>query len=653
MKTVKSSGAAKSHGLVLLAVILAVLFWKSFLPGYVHFSNDGPLGQQNTEWSKLPGAFTGVWGDLNGIGNSGGSFPLGLSSLLRWALGPVGYAKFLAPFALFILGAGAGTFFRQIKLSPLAATLGGAGGGVELRLFCTMPAGASHRSKSPSAWIFLRWHWSFPIRRERPRSSAGRDWLWPGLAVGINVMRSGGHRRDFQRVHRGLRFLQGHRRRQTVPSCQKSARGIGRVAVMIAVFAGFMATANSRVAGRALQSGHCRNRTGRGNKGGALELGNAMERTQKSKRWVCSCPDCSATKWTRRTTWNIFRTLIVAEAIGARSAATRSLDQYFENGAKGTLPPFSYMRQTGGGDYAGILVALVAAWAVAQSLRRQNSVFGENQRRMIWFWFALLVISLLLAFGRFGFFDGMPYRLLYALPYFSTIRNPDQIHSRFFLGDCDSFCLWRSCLAPALSGNSRRKNNKILRGAGPKLVEKPPRLRPEMDFRLRHCLRRQRSGLAGLRLAKTGARPLSANRRKLPAHQAKSPRSASVRPAGSFCFLRGDFALSFSSSPEFFPARAPGSAAFCSAHCSWWTWAGRICRISSTGITCKNTTLTRRTPRIQSTQSLISSTTNHTNTASLNCRFACPTNSACSMETADFMPSNGCSTSFRITTSSR
>jgi hypothetical protein len=32
----------------LLAILLAVLFWKSFLPGYVHFSNDGPLGQQNT-----------------------------------------------------------------------------------------------------------------------------------------------------------------------------------------------------------------------------------------------------------------------------------------------------------------------------------------------------------------------------------------------------------------------------------------------------------------------------------------------------------------------------------------------------------------------------------------------------------------------------
>jgi len=74
-------------------------------------------------------------------------------------------------------------------------------------------------------------------------------------------------------------------------------------------------------------------------------------------------------------------------------------EQYFANGNKGPAPdPGRFIRQTGGGGYAGILVALLAAWAVAQSFRRQNSVFADNQRRMVWFWFALLVISLLLSF---------------------------------------------------------------------------------------------------------------------------------------------------------------------------------------------------------------------------------------------------------------
>ena len=108
----------------ILAAVLAFLFWRSFLPGYVHFSNDGPLGQQNANWSKPPAAFTGCWDDLNGIGNYVGSPPPDLTVLISWTLGPVGYAKFLAPCALFILGMGAWTFLRALKLSPLAALLG-------------------------------------------------------------------------------------------------------------------------------------------------------------------------------------------------------------------------------------------------------------------------------------------------------------------------------------------------------------------------------------------------------------------------------------------------------------------------------------------------------------------------------------------------
>ena len=78
------------------------------------------------------------------------------------------------------------------------------------------------------------------------------------------------------------------------------------------------------------------------------------------------------------------------------------------------------LRFTGGQNYAGVLVALVAFWAVAQSLRRRDSVFAEPQRRLIWFWAAVLAVSPLLAFGRFAPF----YKLVYMLPYFSNIRNP-------------------------------------------------------------------------------------------------------------------------------------------------------------------------------------------------------------------------------------
>ena len=128
MKNLEFAPPAKSRRVfapLLLFVVLACLFWRSFLPGFVHFSNDGPLGMQNAAWLQMPEAMTGQWYDLNSIGLNAGEAAPDFITLLHWTLGPVGYAKFLAPISLWILGVGAWFFFRQLKLSPLAAVLGG------------------------------------------------------------------------------------------------------------------------------------------------------------------------------------------------------------------------------------------------------------------------------------------------------------------------------------------------------------------------------------------------------------------------------------------------------------------------------------------------------------------------------------------------
>jgi len=58
MKVTKPKAAPKPREFfsapVLLAVVLAVLFWKSFLPNYVHFSNDGPLGNKTPPGFNFP-----------------------------------------------------------------------------------------------------------------------------------------------------------------------------------------------------------------------------------------------------------------------------------------------------------------------------------------------------------------------------------------------------------------------------------------------------------------------------------------------------------------------------------------------------------------------------------------------------------------------
>ncbi|HET7625160.1 MAG TPA: hypothetical protein VFM25_07835, partial [Verrucomicrobiae bacterium] len=93
-------------------------------------------------------------------------------------------------------------------------------------------------------------------------------------------------------------------------------------------------------------------------------------------------------------------------------------DRYFASGKEGN-PPAGVLRFSGGGDYLGVLVVLIAFWAALQAFRKK-SIFDLTRRKLLWFWIVVSVISLLLAFGRFAPF----YRFIYVLPFFSSIRNP-------------------------------------------------------------------------------------------------------------------------------------------------------------------------------------------------------------------------------------
>ncbi|HEV2452977.1 MAG TPA: hypothetical protein VGY98_01865, partial [Verrucomicrobiae bacterium] len=114
---------------------------------------------------------------------------------------------------------------------------------------------------------------------------------------------------------------------------------------------------------------------------------------------------------------------------------TPEIDRFFDSGKSGAPPsgPGDWMRFGYAGYYCGILVALVALFAIMQSFRREHSLFALMQRRLIWFWIVSLIIALLISWGRFGPFDGWPYRWLYALPGASTIRNPAKFMAIFYL----------------------------------------------------------------------------------------------------------------------------------------------------------------------------------------------------------------------------
>ena len=68
----------------LLFTVLAVLFWRSTVPGQTVFSNDGPLGTLVAESRQVPGIFTGEWSDLNSLGTRGGGAAPSVSFGILW-----------------------------------------------------------------------------------------------------------------------------------------------------------------------------------------------------------------------------------------------------------------------------------------------------------------------------------------------------------------------------------------------------------------------------------------------------------------------------------------------------------------------------------------------------------------------------------------
>jgi hypothetical protein len=77
-------------------------------------------------------------------------------------------------------------------------------------------------------------------------------------------------------------------------------------------------------------------------------------------------------------------------------------------------------RHSGNGEYAGVVTALFAIFALLNSFRGKTSPYSLVERRMVWFWGLATLFSLLAAWGRFSFVYGM----LYQLPGVSSIRNP-------------------------------------------------------------------------------------------------------------------------------------------------------------------------------------------------------------------------------------
>ena len=461
MKSAKTATPAQpnySAFPLLLAIVLIVLFCKSFLPDYVHFANDGPLGQQVAAYARMPAGFTGIWADQNDIGVNGGSATPDFSTMVGGILGPLYSAKFLAAITLFVLGIAAWTFFRQLKLSPLASTLGALATALNGSYFGNACWGTFPQQLAMSAVLFAM-ALVMANSDETPRLVRWTRLALAGLAVGVSVMEGADNGAIFSLFVAAYVFYKSIIE-ENRPALQKIGRGIGRVAI-IAIFAAFISwqTVNALVNTYLVGAG-----------GAGAGPGNSPESSQQHWDW--------ATQWSLPKTETLGA--FVPGLFGYRLDTPKdmmdflqphyqggvywggvgrdpAIDRFFDSGAAGS-PPQGLMRFGYAGYYCGILVALVALFTIAQSFRRENSLFPLLQRRFIWFWTAAMMIGLLLGWGRFGFFGGYPYRWFYELPHASSIRNPVKFTAIFYLGMIIIFAygmdaLNRRYMQPQAAGN--------------------------------------------------------------------------------------------------------------------------------------------------------------------------------------------------------
>jgi hypothetical protein len=392
-----NSNSGRAGFFILLAIllpVLGVLFHAAFDPDKVIFSNDGPLGVQNATSFRYPEILTGAWFDLNWLGFNGGAAGPNITAAVAMILKPLYYGKFLAPISVLFMGLCAWVFFNQLGLSSGPSVLGALAMALNSNIFSNVCWGLGSRAHGVGMF-FLALAVLIP-RRTRV------FWLrlvLSGLCIGMAVMETGDNGAILSFYLAAFVLCQTWTEPGT--AAHRLGKGVLRVAV-VAVFAGFIAT-------QGIVSLYI---IGIKNASGVSTSSDTVR--SKTEQWDW------ATQWSLPKS-ELLR-VIIPGLYGYR-LDTEEGGNYW--GAVGRTPGWEQThagipRHSGAGEYAGVLVILIAIWAVAQAGRKEASIFTPVERRWIWFWSVATVISILLAVGRYAPF----YRIVYSIPYFSAIRNP-------------------------------------------------------------------------------------------------------------------------------------------------------------------------------------------------------------------------------------
>ena len=407
--------------LPVLAVALLILFYKSFEPDLVLHNNDTPVGAMENRADSFK-LFSGSWHPKNWLGAPSASTQL-IDLALLSSIGRVAVSKFYAPLSLLGLGIAAAYFFRKLGFSRFVCVLGGLAAALNGNMLSNAAWGQYSRALTLTA-AFLALAALVDGRRKHILVRT----ILAGFAVGMGIIHGFDIGALFSLYIATFVVFQA-----LFESSENKAKsiGIGLGSVALVAICAAIISANTLVALVGTQ----------------IKGVSGMKAGEETK----------IERWDFATQWSLpkietFR-VIIPGLYGYRMD-TPGGGQYW--GRVGQDPRWerehigSPRGSSGAGEYAGVLVVLVAAYSLAQALRKTGP-FSQDERKTILFWSIVAFVSVLLAWGRFAPF----YQFIYKLPYFSTIRNPIKfmhpVHMiLIILFGYGLQALWRQYLAPTI-----------------------------------------------------------------------------------------------------------------------------------------------------------------------------------------------------------
>jgi hypothetical protein len=441
----KSSDAKQKRfngGLLLLLLVLggtlAVLCRKGLLPYQVFWANDITLGAAMESSVRLPASIFACWADYWWLGGPSVAYPPNLSNFSMALLTPEIFLKFYAPMSMLFLGFAAWFLFRQLRFAPRVCVLGGLAAGLNMHFF------------SNACWGLPQWNvcagMIFVALGIMVSSNVRPLWLkgvLAGLSTGLAVMEGfdvGAILSIYVGIFLAFMFLTDEL--EEPPARAGKTLLVGGLVVLSAILIS-LSTIYILVE---LQI------KGIGNGG--------MSQSDKAARWGFTAQ------------WSIPKLesvrVIIPGVFGYRmqefTTSTNKAGSYWGKIAEDPhiqdlessdpqvrtnaaaslgipaqlqgifasdnmkareelldqIKPQLQRRHTGNGEYAGVLVCLLAVFGLVNAARNATSVYSAQERRVVWFWGGAALFSLLAAWGRFGFV----YRFIYALPFLTNIRSP-------------------------------------------------------------------------------------------------------------------------------------------------------------------------------------------------------------------------------------